>query len=209
MKFDQAAVGGKTGINYMTEFEFYKRTLLDGKQKNPSWFGTILEEWNCEIFPQQPGDPSPDVEGEVIDLGDSNEIAQLMNKMHMESMTNDQAPVSATTVTDTEDDIDDIYDLGPPPISLVTNMVSTDNGLSRDPTAIVAAPTATVAAPMATVAAPESDLIILPNNKAPIKPRPIKGVQKKKVAAVDQAGLVDQTGVVDSRRRTTRTAARR
>ena len=74
------------------------------------------------------------MEGKVIDLGDSNKIVQLMNKMHMESMTNNQAPVLAPTVTDTEllnnsvepgDDIDNIYSdntpislKNPPPISL-------------------------------------------------------------------------------------------
>ena len=106
------------------------------------------------------------MEGKVINLGDSNEIAQLMNKMHMQSMINNQAPVLAPTVTDTKllnnsvepgDDIDDIYSDNTP-ISL-KNPISLENlpHTSGDPTATI------------TVAAPNP--IILPNSiQAPIKP---------------------------------------
>lgn len=52
-EFTSTGQGAKTGINYMADFEMYKKVIIEGHKLRPTWYENLMKKWNTELFGAQ------------------------------------------------------------------------------------------------------------------------------------------------------------
>ncbi|KAF8953786.1 hypothetical protein BDZ97DRAFT_1767156 [Flammula alnicola] len=110
-RFENGGIGPQMQINYLGDFEYYKRWLIEASH-NPvsaSWVEQLLARWDVEIFSthnKHKGHfPASVNETEVIELDDAAEIERDLNMLHLTTPADDwQLPGSGPNVTESDDD---------------------------------------------------------------------------------------------------------
>jgi len=52
-EMNASGVGANSGINYLADFEAYKKIIICSRVQNPGWYKLLMVTWNKKVFPQK------------------------------------------------------------------------------------------------------------------------------------------------------------
>ncbi|KAF9480049.1 hypothetical protein BDN70DRAFT_993004 [Pholiota conissans] len=50
--FDGSGMGAESGINYLSDYDFYVRYIISAREINEGWHTALMKKWNTEVFLQ-------------------------------------------------------------------------------------------------------------------------------------------------------------
>jgi len=52
-EMNASGVGANSGINYLADFEAYKKIIICSRVQNPGWYKLLMATWNEKVFPKK------------------------------------------------------------------------------------------------------------------------------------------------------------